>query len=143
MRISEAICWQLLGGSGHGVLSTVHATRGVDAVPVVYLITQGELAIPVDTVKEKGPGRLQRLRNLDRDGRCVLLVEHYEEDWSMLWWVRIHGQGSEAPHRLEQLRPSFQGHFGGKYDVKHALSSLIIIRPTEIFGWAASRQAFT
>jgi len=81
------------------VLGTLHPVRGVDAVPVVYAVCEPEgaawggarqIVVPIDTVKPKSPAVLQRVANLRADPRCVLLVEHYDEDWSALWWVRLH-----------------------------------------------------
>ena len=74
----------------HGVLSTVHATRGVDSVPCVYAVDDEDfVGIPVDRVKPKSSSRLQRERNLAADPRATLLVEQWDpQDWARLWWVR-------------------------------------------------------
>ena len=37
---------------------------------------------------------LARIENVDRDPRVTLLADHYEEDWSRLWWVRVDGEAS-------------------------------------------------
>ena len=49
-------CWARLGDAGHGVLGTVHAARGVDAVPVVFVVDGDVVVIPIDTVKAKAAG---------------------------------------------------------------------------------------
>lgn len=78
-----------LAAHDHGVLCTVHAERGVDAVPVVYVVRDGCLGVPIDTVKPKRSTRLQRERNLEADPRATLLVDHWDRhDWTRLWWVR-------------------------------------------------------
>ena len=57
-----------LEGHDHGILCTVHAARGVDAVPVVYALDDdGYVGVPVDLVKPKVSLRLQRERNLEGD----------------------------------------------------------------------------
>ncbi|MBV8862601.1 MAG: TIGR03668 family PPOX class F420-dependent oxidoreductase, partial [Mycobacterium sp.] len=35
--------------------------------------------------------RLRRLANIERNPRVSLLVDHYDEDWDRLWWVRVDG----------------------------------------------------
>ena len=66
----------------------MHAVRGVDAVPVVYVV-EGDVGVPIDLVKPKRSTRLQRQPNLAADPRATLLVEHWDAaDWSALWWVR-------------------------------------------------------
>jgi PPOX class probable F420-dependent enzyme len=72
------------------VLATLHSVRGVDAVPVVYALDGRRVILPIDTLKPKRSTELGRLANVRADSRCVLLVEHYHDDWSALWWVRLH-----------------------------------------------------
>ncbi len=90
MRLGEDEARARLAAHDHGVLCTVHAERGVDAVPVVYVVDDdGYVGVPVDRVKPKASSRLQRERNLEADPRGTLLVEHWDrDDWSQLWWVR-------------------------------------------------------
>jgi hypothetical protein len=80
-----------LAAHDHGILCTVHAERGVDAVPVAYAVgADGLVGVPVDLVKPKESTRLQRERNLEADPRATLLLEHWDAaDWSTLWWVRL------------------------------------------------------
>jgi Pyridoxamine 5'-phosphate oxidase len=90
MTLSEEQARARLVGRDHGILCTVHAVRGVDAVPVVFAVDgDGFVGVPVDRVKPKTSARLQRERNLEADPRATLLVEHWDpDDWSHLWWVR-------------------------------------------------------
>ena len=41
--------------------------------------------------KPKATARLQRLANVRAHPWASLLVDHYEEDWDALWWVRVDG----------------------------------------------------
>ncbi len=136
MRLDETACWERLGWSGHGVLSTVHVERGVDAVPVVYVVHDTEIVLPIDTVKAKSGGRLQRLRNLDADPRAVLLVDHYDDDWSRLWWVRVHGRAHETPASSGQLG-ALAAAFAA-YDQPGSVTSVIRLAVDEVTGWSAS-----
>ena len=132
MRLDADSAWSLLLSTDHGVLSTVHEERGVDAVPVVFAaVDDRRLAIPIDTVKAKSTTRLQRLANIDRDPRCVLLVDHYDDDWSQLWWVRVHAQASVADVVPDALR-RFPA-----YAAPDAIVAAIVLTPTEVTGWRA------
>ena len=62
-------------------------------VPVVFAQRGGALWVPVDG-KPKRHARLKRIENIRRNSRVCLLIDHYEEDWRMLWWVRIDGRAS-------------------------------------------------
>jgi PPOX class probable F420-dependent enzyme len=135
VTLDEDECWVRLAAARHAVMATVHDRRGVDAVPVVFALAGRTLVVPIDSVKAKGPNRLQRLRNLDRDSRCVLLVEHFDDDWSQLWWVRVHATGAEVPitgDHLARLASRYQ-----QYRQPNSVVSAIVLTPSEITGWAA------
>lgn len=134
MRLNAEECWAKLAASEHGVLATVHAGRGVDAVPVVFVVASGpRILIPIDTVKPKSTTRLRRLVNLEHDGRCVLLVDEYRRDWSNLWWVRVHGVGTVDTSSPMSLFESFDA-----YREPGSIASMISITPREITGWSSS-----
>jgi PPOX class probable F420-dependent enzyme len=136
MRLGEDDCWARLAAADHGVLATIHPDRGVDVVPVVYAVTDDRrIVIPIDTVKPKSGRPLQRLRNLEQEPRCALLVEHYEDDWSRLWWVRLHAQSRPADD------PSLERSLGRRYPPyadPGTIAGLIVLEPTEITGWSAT-----
>ncbi len=74
MRLADSDARARLAAHDHGILCTVHAERGVDAVPVVYVVDDdGYVGVPVDLVKPKASLRLQRERNLEADPRATLL----------------------------------------------------------------------
>jgi len=131
VRLRRDGAWSLLRGADHGVLATVHAERGVDAVPVVFAVDGERILLPVDTVKPKATTRLQRLENLAHDPRCVLVVDHYDEDWSQLWWVRVHGTatvvdgGDPALARFPPYRDA------------GAVTATIVLTPGAVTGWRA------
>jgi PPOX class probable F420-dependent enzyme len=64
--------------------------------------------------KPKSTLALRRLDNVRSNPTVSLLIDHYSEDWSTLWWVRLDGtarvveSNAERAHALELLR--------GKYD---------------------------
>jgi PPOX class probable F420-dependent enzyme len=137
-RLDEQTCWGLVAGARHGVLATVHDARGADAVPVVFGVLAGpRIVVPVDAVKPKRRTRLQRVVNVERDPRCVLLVDHFEDDWDRLWWVRVHATARESPvttDALDVLRARYP-HYGAP----GALVSALVLVPTAVTGWAATR----
>jgi PPOX class probable F420-dependent enzyme len=135
MQMDAAQCLQHLTAARHGVLGTVHDARGVDAVPVVFVLDAERIVIPIDTVKPKRGARLQRLRNLDADARAVLIVDHYDDDWSRLWWVRAHGRARETDPtaaQLERLAAAFPA-----YAEPGSVTSVILLAPDEVTGWTA------
>lgn len=139
MRLTEPEARARLAAHEHGVLCTVHAQRGVDAVPVVYVVDDdGYVCVPIDRVKPKTDGRLQRERNLALDPRATLLVEHWErDDWTALWWVRAELRWQHAPgHRAPALAAQLAGRFPQYRDQPFA--RLLVLRTVGLTGWAAS-----
>jgi PPOX class probable F420-dependent enzyme len=41
--------------------------------------------------KPKTTRRLRRLANIEQHPQVCLLVDHYDDDWTQLWWVRVDG----------------------------------------------------
>ena len=71
------------------------ATAGPDGrphlVPVVFAVHEQTVYTAVDA-KPKTTQRLRRLTNIEGNPRVSLLVDHYDDDWSQLWWARADGQ---------------------------------------------------
>lgn len=72
-------------------LATIGASGAPDLVPVTFAIAGGLLYSAVDH-KPKRTTRLRRLVNIERDPRVTILIDHYEDDWTRLWWVRLRGE---------------------------------------------------
>jgi hypothetical protein len=123
----------------HGVLCTLHPERGVDAVPCIYAADRlGRLGVPVDTVKPKASGRLQRERNLEVDPRATLLVEHWDpRDWSRLWWVRaeLRHEPDPPPDATEALADLLARTVPQYHD--RPFARVMVLRVVAVTGWAA------
>jgi len=141
MRLSEDEARAWLAAHDHGVLCTVHTVRGVDAVPVAYVVDDdGYVGVPVDLVKPKSSTRLQRERNLDADPRATLLVEHWEAgDWSRLWWVRaaLRWQDDADAGRTAALAAGLARRYPQYRD--QPFVRVLTFRIVDITGWSASR----
>jgi hypothetical protein len=94
--------------------------------------------VPVDRIKPKRPGPLQRERNLDRDPRAALLIDHWDPgDWSRLWWVRAqlrrqsdgHDRAAALAARLAERYPRYRD---------QPFDRLMVLRIIGITGWAAT-----
>jgi PPOX class probable F420-dependent enzyme len=138
MNLTESEAWQLVIEARHGVLGTVHPDRGVDLVPVVFIVDDDHTVfVPIDTVKAKTTTRLQRLDNLLADSRCTLLVDHYDDDWSRLWWVRVIGNGMEAAAaQVDRFLPALAARYE-QYAAVGSVSGGILVTPQTITGWSA------
>ena len=138
MKLPEDESRARLAAHDHGILSTVHAERGVDAVPVAFAVDGDDVGVPVDLVKPKASSRLQRERNLETDPRATLLVEHWDpDDWSRLWWVRaeLRWQG-DAADRAAVLAAKLAERYPQYRDQPFA--RVLVLRIVGITGWAGN-----
>jgi PPOX class probable F420-dependent enzyme len=72
-------------------LATVGADGRPHLVPVVFALDGDTLYTAVDDAKPKATLRLKRLANIAAHPAVALLADHYEDDWTRLWWVRADG----------------------------------------------------
>ena len=87
------------------VLATVGSNGAPHLVPVVFAVHDDVVYTAVDA-KRKSTVRLRRLANIAVNPRVSLLVDHYDEDWAHLWWVRA--DGVAAVHdRGEQMAAGY------------------------------------
>lgn len=103
--MSAAPAWRLLALGRVARLATVGPTGAPHLVPIAYAVDQRALVTAVDS-KPKRSRALQRLRNIEREPRVSVLLDHWDEDWSRLWWVRADGVAqvlAAAPRSVDLL----------------------------------------
>src|ERR671936_550792 len=71
-------------------LATVSADGRPHIVPITFALEADTLYTAVDH-KPKRTQRLRRLENVAANEHVGLLADHYEDDWSRLWWARGDG----------------------------------------------------
>jgi PPOX class probable F420-dependent enzyme len=74
-------------------------------VPVVFALHQDVVYTAIDA-KRKSTQRLRRLTNIEANPVVSLLVDHYEDDWNQLWWVRADGVAA-VHHRGEEMATGY------------------------------------
>jgi PPOX class probable F420-dependent enzyme len=118
-------------------LATADAGGRPHLVPVVFIVEDDCIYTVVDA-KPKRTTTLRRLRNVAENPQVALLVDHYEEDWDALWWVRAEGRGRvveadapEARRAVELLR--------ARYPQQVAVGAVLAVDVERWSGWAAVR----
>ena len=91
-------------------LATVTRDGRPHLVPCCFALDTGagarEVVYSAVDAKPKSTNALRRLDNLRANAHAALLVDHYADDWSTLWWVRIDGEGrilEDGPERAAAL----------------------------------------
>ena len=83
---------QRVGQARVARLATVDARGRPHIVPICFVLSGDVLYSAVD-LKRKQSLRLKRLDNIRANPAVAVLVYHYEDDLSRLWWVRLRGRG--------------------------------------------------
>src|SRR5947207_15569308 len=73
-------------------LATVTADGRPHVVPCCFALTGDRIVTAVDG-KPKSTLALRRLDNVRAHPAAALVVDHYDDDWSQLWWIRADGDG--------------------------------------------------
>ena len=89
MDRAEAL--ERLASARVGRFATITAEGKPHVVAVTFVVIGLNVVHMIDE-KPKTTHRLQRLRNVETTPTASLLVDHYDEDWASLWWVRVDGQ---------------------------------------------------
>jgi PPOX class probable F420-dependent enzyme len=77
-------------------LATADAEGRPHLVPAVFALDGDRLYIAIDH-KPKRTRDLRRLRNIAVNPRVALLADHYDDDWTRLWWARADGVAEVGP----------------------------------------------
>jgi PPOX class probable F420-dependent enzyme len=74
-------------------LATVGPDGAPHLVPIVFALlgADGDVLVSAVDGKPKRTRALRRLANIAASPRVSVLADHYEQDWSRLWWVRADG----------------------------------------------------
>jgi PPOX class probable F420-dependent enzyme len=71
-------------------LATVGHDGRPHIVPITFALDDQTIYFAID-FKPKKTADLQRLRNIEANPSVSVLVDHYDDDWTKLWWVRADG----------------------------------------------------
>jgi PPOX class probable F420-dependent enzyme len=124
-----------------GRLATLRADGRPHLVPVCFALEADVLYSAVDE-KPKRSKRLKRLENIRNRPDVAVIVDHYDEDWSRLWWVRLEGtarvldDGAEREHALALLRSKYE-----QYRSQPPTGPVIAVRVERWRGWPAGSEA--
>ena len=95
-----------------GRLATVTARGEPQVVPCCFAVSGDTVYTAVDA-KPKSTRALQRLANIASNPTASFLVDHYDDDWEQLWWVRADGTARvvdeefEIAHAIGLLRAKY------------------------------------
>jgi PPOX class probable F420-dependent enzyme len=115
--VTEAEMRERVAAARVGRLATVRPDGSPHLVPICFALLEsdrGDVIVSGTDEKPKATYALQRLRNIAEHPAATLLVDHYDEDWTRVWWVRVDGRGrvinddEEREHAISALRGKYR-----------------------------------
>ncbi len=106
-------------------------------VPIVFALEGDTLYSAVDR-KPKRSKKLRRIENARERPDVTILVDHYDEDWQQLWWVRLRGHarvlddGDERAHALTLLQEKYP-----QYRSEPPDGPVLAVDITDVRSWKA------
>jgi PPOX class probable F420-dependent enzyme len=118
------------------------ATAGAEGlphiVPIAFAHDHVNLYFAVDE-KPKRTRDLKRLRNIAWNPRVSVLVDHYEDDWTRLWWIRVDGVARVIGHEAEAERAvDLLVAKYAQYERARPRGPVVAISIERMTGWAAA-----
>jgi PPOX class probable F420-dependent enzyme len=102
-RMDVALARQRVQDARVGRLGTLTLDGRPHLVPVCFALLD-EVAYTAVDGKPKSTLRLRRIQNIEKTSATCLLVDHYDEDWAGLWWVRLDGSARVVTSATEADR---------------------------------------
>jgi PPOX class probable F420-dependent enzyme len=106
-------------------------------VPIVFAVDGDTLYSAVDR-KPKRSTKLRRIENARARPDVTILVDHYDEDWGQLWWLRARGRarvlddGAEHAHALALLQEKYP-----QYRSEPPDGPVLAVDITDVRSWSA------
>lgn len=136
--MDEAEARARLAGARVARLGTHGPGGRIDLVPITFAVADDGTIVHAVDHKPKSTTRLRRLANVAADPRVTVLVDHWDEDWTALWWVRVHGTATV-------VEPGDHGHAPAvdalvarypQYCEQRPAGPAVVITPERWTGWA-------
>ncbi len=118
-------------------LATVRADGRPHLVPVCFAV-DGDTIVSVVDAKPKRSTALRRLDNVRAQPAVSLLVDHYADDWTALWWVRVDGRatvvesGADHERAIDQLAAKY-----AQYREPRPGGAVVVVADLAWHGWSA------
>ena len=131
---------RLLDDARVGYFASIGPRSAPHLVPICFARVGQVLYSSVDT-KPKSSRRLQRVANIEASPAASLLVSHYVDDWTRLWWVRVDGaarvvaEGTEHDAAVAALAAKY-----AQYAAEPPVGPTLALGIGRVSGWSASGE---
>lgn len=121
-------------------LATVGSEGRPHLVPITFALLDDDTLVTAVDHKPKRTRSLLRLANIEANPRVSVLVDHYEDDWERLWWVRADGLARVQDGRTSKsavLAEALVGRYPA-YREQPPAGPFIVVEIQRLTGWSAA-----
>lgn len=119
-------------------LATADTAGTPHLVPFTFVVDGDRVLHAVDA-KPKSTRALRRLKNIEQNPATTALTDHYDEDWTRLWWSRADGLATIVTDPTELRRASDL--LAAKYPQYRSnppVGPLVVLTAHHWTGWSAT-----
>ena len=124
-----------------GHLATADANGRPHVIPVCFVYDGQYIYSVLDAKPKRGSlTGLRRVRNILANPQVSLVIDHYDEDWTRLWYLLVQGRaelvedGPDPPMAIARLREKYPQYRNMPLDG----NPVIRITPERVTGWSGS-----
>ncbi len=123
-------------------LATASTDLRPHVVPLCFVVIGDAVYSIIDDKPKKTHRGVRRLRNIEANPRVCVIADHYEEDWTKLWFVMLEGEASVVRDSAEYRRARVA--MRSKYpqyltmELTEAVNPMIRIRIHRVVSWSGS-----
>jgi coenzyme F420-0:L-glutamate ligase/coenzyme F420-1:gamma-L-glutamate ligase len=141
-HLSEPRVLEFLTAARVARMATADQAAAPHAIPICFWFDSTRFYFAIDEKPKRATGSgLKRMRNIAQNPRVALIVDHYEEDWSQLAYVLIHGAARVVDDNEEYMLAL--RHLRDKYRQYRAMrlspdkNPIVRIEPERVHVWGA------
>ena len=118
-------------------LATLTPDGRPHVVPIAFVLGGDTVYSAVDA-KPKRTTALARLTNVASQPAAAVLADHYEEDWTALWWVRGDGWGRVLGGEDESEIARASDLLRARYPQQQITGRMLAVDVTRWSGWSSA-----
>ena len=141
-RFKEPAVREFIEAARIAHLATVSGDGEPHNIPLCFWFDGARFYFVIDEKpKRRGGSEIKRMRNIAENPRVAMVIDHYDEDWTRLAYVLIHGEARIVEDDGEYA-VAIQ-HLRRKYAQYHAMlltqdkNPAIRIQPVRVHVWGA------
>jgi PPOX class probable F420-dependent enzyme len=136
----DATTLELFASATVARLATVGPTGDPHLVPITFALLDERTLVTAVDHKPKRTTALKRLANIAANPQVSVLVDHYEDDWTKLWWVRADGHARVCKAAPAGAAEALAGRYP-QYRDQPPQGPFIVVEVQRFSGWRATYSA--